>query len=347
MAYISEIKSRDDPNSQSDYVEVVIGPTENAEDFQIALYSRNGNLRDTISVGDTTPVILPDGSRLYNLPIRLWEGSNQGGPAAVALTGADDTVLQFFAVGGTDVTANAGPAAGMTATAVGNSVQGESHYWRADGTYRGTFASTPDAICFAKGTRIKTDAGLCRIEDLQVGDKVVTRENGLQEIRWIGQRALEADDLAKYPNLRPIRIQAGSLGDGIPSRDLVVSPQHRIVVRSKIAVRMFDAEEVFLAAKHLLGVKGIKVDPDLQEVTYFHLLCDDHEIIEADGAFAETLYTGSQAMKALSPEAKAELSLIFGDIFSTDRALALIAPKGRQARQLVARHIKNNRAMYG
>jgi hypothetical protein len=81
-------------------------------------------------------------------------------------------------------------------------------------------------------------------------------------------------------------------------------------------------------------------------VTYYHLLCDDHEIIEADGAFAETLYTGTQAMRAMTPEAREEIALIFGTHIPMNRPLALHAPTGREARKLVERHIRNRRALY-
>jgi hypothetical protein len=201
-------------------------------------------------------------------------------------------------------------------------------------------------VCFANGTRIRTENGIYPIEALKVGERLVTRDNGLQTIRWIGNRALGAEKLAAYPNLQPIRIAAGALGQGMPSRDLVVSPQHRIVVRSRIAIRMFDAQEVFVPAKHLLGVKGVTIAHDMTTVTYYHLLCDNHEIIEADGAFAETLYTGTEAMKAMTPEALEEIRLIFGDVPLENRPLALFCPKGRQAKKLVERHITNDRAIY-
>lgn len=201
-------------------------------------------------------------------------------------------------------------------------------------------------VCFAEGTQIKAEDGVIPIEKLCVGDRLATRDHGLQTIRWIGKRVLGADALATHPNLQPIRITAGALGAGRPSRDLVVSPQHRIVVRSKIAVRMFDAEEVFVPAKHLLDLNGVSVATDITTVIYYHLLCDDHEIIEADGALAETLYTGTEAMKAMTPEAREEIALIFGDHPLEDRPLALFCPKGKQAKRLVERHIKNDRAIY-
>ena len=201
-------------------------------------------------------------------------------------------------------------------------------------------------VCFAQGTRIKSEGGEVAIESLCVGDRVMTRDHGLQTIRWIGARKVSAQKLAAYPNLRPVRISAGALGAGVPSRDLLVSPQHRIVVRSKIAVLMLKAPEVFVAAKNLVGLKGVSIATDLPEVIYYHLLCDKHEIIEAEGAYAETLYTGTEAMKAMSPQAAAEIALIFHGAPFLNPPLALPAPKGHQARKLVARHIKNERAVY-
>ena len=201
-------------------------------------------------------------------------------------------------------------------------------------------------VCFAKGTKIRMADGASEIESLNVGDKIVTHDHGLQTIRWIGERRIDAARLAAFPKLRPIRISAGALGAGVPSRDLIVSPQHRLVVRSKIAILMFDAQEVFVPAKHLLGLKGVSIATDLNEVTYYHLLCDNHEIIEAEGALAETLYTGTEAMKAMTPEAREEIALIFGDQPMFTRPLARFAPKSPQARKLVERHIKNNRALY-
>lgn len=201
-------------------------------------------------------------------------------------------------------------------------------------------------VCFARGTQIRVEDGTTPIEQLRVGDRVLTRDNGLQPIRWIGTRALGAHQLTNHPNLRPIRIAAGALGGNKPLRDLLVSPQHRIVVRSKIAMRMFKSAEVFVPAKHLTGLDGVAIATDMAAVTYYHLLCDTHEIIEADGALAETLHTGTEAMKSMTPDSLAEIEQIFGDIPLATRPLALFSPKGRQAQRLVERHIKNDRAMY-
>ena len=106
---------------------------------------------------------------------------------------------------------------------------------------------------------------------------------------------------------------------------------------------MFETNEVFVAAKHLLGIPGFDVAHDVTSVEYYHFMCDEHEIVEAEGALAETLYTGPEALKAMSPEARQEIDDIFGKIPFLDRPLARTSPKGRLARKLVERHVKNQK----
>ena len=211
-----------------------------------------------------------------------------------------------------------------------------------------TGAGAPDyasIICFAAGTMIQTEnAREVAVETLVPGNNVATLENGQQPIRWIGARTLGEDELAKFPNLRPVRIQAGALADGVPVRNLVVSPQHRLFLKSTIVERMFDTKEVLVAAKHLLGLPGVEIAEDMQSVTYYHLLLDTHEIIRADGAFAETLYTGAEAMKAMTPSARQEIYAIFGNEPFEQRPLARPSPSGRRSQKLIERHAKNNKA---
>jgi hypothetical protein len=210
------------------------------------------------------------------------------------------------------------------------------------GNSTGTGApSYPSFICFAAGTMVQTDKGEIAIESLTPGDLVMTLDHGLQPISWVGQRTLNASELEEYPNLRPIRIKAGAFAEGMPARDLTVSPQHRLLVRSKVAMRMFDETEVLVHAKHLLGLAGVEIAGDMPSVTYVHVMCDDHEIIHADGTLAETLYTGSEAMKAMSPAAREEIAQIFGDVPYLDRPLARPTPKGQSSMKLIERHVKN------
>lgn len=203
----------------------------------------------------------------------------------------------------------------------------------------------PTFICFAAGTLIQTGEEEKPVETLKPGDLVLTLDNGLQPIRWIGSRSLDADELREKPNLRPIRIKAGAVAEGVPKRDLVVSPQHRLFLRSKIARRMFDTTEVLVHARHLLGLNGVEVAEDMDSVTYVHAMCEDHEIIEANGALAETLYTGTEAMKAMSSDANQEIREIFGEVPYLDRALARPTPPGKLSKKLIARHVKNSKSL--
>lgn len=197
--------------------------------------------------------------------------------------------------------------------------------------------------CLVRGALIDTPVGRRRVEDIRIGDFVLTQQNGPQQIRWIGQRKFSSADLCKNPKLRPIRIAAEALGGGLPKRDLLVSRQHRMLVRSKIAERMFGCCDVLISAIKLTELPGIFADNSIEEVEYFHLLFDQHEIIFAEGTPTESLFTGPEALKSLSPLAKEEIMTIFPEVaaFTYAPKSACYIPSGRLQKKLIARHRKN------
>ena len=198
--------------------------------------------------------------------------------------------------------------------------------------------------CFTSGTMIATPDGLRAVEELQVGDLVMTADNGPQAIRWIKARKVHRWALSAAEKLRPVRIKAGALGAGCPEADLLVSQQHRMLVRSRIAERMFEEAEVLVAAKHLIGLPGIELAEDVTEVTYLHFLCDRHEVVFANGAPTESLYAGPMAMKALGDAAVAEILGLFpelGQMGSFSLTPARVLVKGREGRNMAERHAKN------
>lgn len=203
-----------------------------------------------------------------------------------------------------------------------------------------------EIVCFTRGTLIESAEGMKAIESLRIGDLVLTLDRGLQPLRWIGSRKLSAE-LADQPRLRPIRIRAGALGEGIPQSDLLVSPQHRMLVRSKIARRLFGTEEVLVAAKQLLVLDGVEVADDLAQVEYFHFAFDHHEVVLANGAEAESLYPGAQALKALAPAAREEILTIFPELRDESAAVVTVRDvlAGRDARKLAARHHEKRRPL--
>lgn len=198
--------------------------------------------------------------------------------------------------------------------------------------------------CFAAGTQIETTSGNLPVELLKAGDLVTTLDDGPQPLRWVGVRKLRAGDLAGSPNLRPIRIRAGALGEGRPARDLVVSPQHRVLVRSRIVERMFDMSETLIPAVKLLDMPGVEIADDLADVTYYHLLFDRHQIVFSDGAETESLYLGTESLKALGGDALTEIATLFPDVMAAEFVPSLVRrlpDKGRLIRKLVERHVRN------
>ncbi len=181
-------------------------------------------------------------------------------------------------------------------------------FWQAGGSFSIDNASF---VCFAAETRIATPGAEVPVGALRRGDIVTTKDHGPQPIRWVGRRHLGAGDLAHAPDLQPIRIREGALGSGLPRRDLLVSPQHRMLLSSKVARRMFGADEVLVAAKHLLALDGVEIADEVTAVTYVHFLCANHEVVFAEGAPSESLYTGAEALKSMGAAARAEILSLF------------------------------------
>ncbi|CAN0606230.1 unnamed protein product [Ectocarpus sp. 12 AP-2014] len=137
----------------------------------------------------------------------------------------------------------------------------------------------------------------------------------------------------------------GALGNGLPTRDLLVSRQHRILACSPIAQRMFGQPEILLAAVRLTELPGIYVDTSVRKIDYVHILLDAHEVVFAQDAPVETLYLGDRAKEALGARAMEEIALIFPDLSARgdDVCLAHKVPcRERQAR-FVERVAKNAR----
>lgn len=213
--------------------------------------------------------------------------------------------------------------------------------------YTINYSEIEETLCFVRGTMIQTDRGEVAIEDLALGDLVMIRENGLKPIMWIGSSVMNAEMLTKHPKLYPIRIRAGALGQDCPASDLIVSPQHRILVRSRVAERMFGEAEVLVAAKQLLLVDGVDYLTAFDEVEYFHFLFDQHEIVFANGAEAESLYTGPQALKTMSAEQREEILALFPELADLDYTPkpARMLLSGRLGRKLSMRLNKNGLPM--
>lgn len=204
------------------------------------------------------------------------------------------------------------------------------------------FGNLLDILCFTRGVRIDTPEGPRRVEDLRAGDRVLVRDGTAKPIRWIASTRCGPEDLARNPRLLPVRIAAGALGADLPRRDLLVSRQHRILLRSKVAGRMFGQDEVLVAAVRLTCMPGVAVDEEVGEVEYFHLLLGQHELIRAEGALTESMFAGREALQSVPAEAREELLGLFPELAEGEcpPAAAYIPERVRQIR-LLERHAKN------
>ncbi|WP_019953607.1 Hint domain-containing protein [Yoonia vestfoldensis] len=202
-----------------------------------------------------------------------------------------------------------------------------------------------NVICFCAGTLIATDKGPHPVETLAVGDLVETLDSGLQPIRWIGRSDISLAATLLHRNVLPVCIAAGAMGSGLPRRDLWLSPQHRVLVRSRIVARMTGKPEALVAVKQLCATPGISQTTQPRDVSYLHLRLDRHEMVRAEGLWAETLLAGPQAMRGMDPDAQRELALIFpGLIEGADNAVRPIMA-GHSARALAQRHLRNDKAL--
>jgi hypothetical protein len=199
-----------------------------------------------------------------------------------------------------------------------------------------------DIVCFAGGTLIATSRGQVPVDDLRPGDLVQTISGESRPLLWSMVRRLGPVELARNPNLRPVRISAGSLGSGLPKRDLLVSRQHRMLLRSQIVNRMTGQHSALVSALHLTNMDGIAIDHSVQRVDYHHLLFDLHEILFAEGAPSESLHLGPQTIKTLPKQAIDEVEALFGTL---GKHFAAPCPPSSKQRRMVMRHMKNSKPL--
>ncbi|MBT8474002.1 MAG: Hint domain-containing protein [Alphaproteobacteria bacterium] len=148
-------------------------------------------------------------------------------------------------------------------------------------------SGSPTLPTFAHGTRVATPSGLRNVETLDIGDLVMTRDNGAQPVAWVGRAELDWDTLRRHDHLRPILIRSGAMGPGFPDRDMQVSQNHRLLVPVHLSRLDHDgADEVLIAAKHIVDNRGIH-EIDAFGVTYIRLMFAETQLICTNGVWAE------------------------------------------------------------
>ena len=194
------------------------------------------------------------------------------------------------------------------------------------GTFNTDGAARYDDLvpCFTRGTRIMTIGGEVAIEELREGDRVFTRDNGYQPLRWVGHKLVRAQG-----KLAPIAIATGMMGN---DAELLVSPNHRMLIEEGAGEMLFGERELLVPAKHLTHHAGIG-RREGGMVDYFHLLFDQHEVIFGNGAQSESFFPGTLALNALERACQAEVLMLFPELRDHD-----LSQFGSTARTCLTRH---------
>lgn len=171
-------------------------------------------------------------------------------------------------------------------------------------------------ICVLRGTLINTPDGPVPVETLDVGDAVLTKDRGPQAVRWIGRRCVSEAELTADPSLRPVMLAKDALGPDQPSRDLGVSPQHRVLIANWQAELHFGEAEVLVPAKALVNGKSVRVDHSQTPIEYFHLLFDRHEVMFTEGLPTESFHPNDYSLRELGDAARVELHKLFPGLIS-------------------------------
>jgi len=165
--------------------------------------------------------------------------------------------------------------------------------------------SPPAVPCYVAGTRIAVPGGWRDVAELRPGDLVETRDNGAQPVLWAGSRRVVGRGV-----FAPVAFAPGALGN---TRPLLVSPQHRVLLADWRTSLWFGAEEVLVAAQHLVGCAGVR-RVERAGLHYVHLLLERHEVLNAEGAPAESLHLGPYAVGCLLGPSRREIETLFPDL---------------------------------
>ncbi len=141
----------------------------------------------------------------------------------------------------------------------------------------GNFTTDQTAPCFCAGTWIEMRRGQKRVENLKIGDKVMTAAGAARPIKWIGRRSYNSRFVMGRKDILPICIKAGALDDNVPKRDLWISPNHAMYL-----------DDVLIEAKDLVNGVSIVQTEHADKIEYFHIELESHDVIIAEGALSES-----------------------------------------------------------
>ncbi len=260
------------------------------------VYNMNNAGNDRFSIDGGPPQSF-DGTSIYNATITYIDGTTATITAVIAQDVNGNTYLMpEFSPNADQDALEAGPIQSISL----DSLNGN--------TFSGLTANREDwelVPCFTRGTLIATGRGKVAVEDLRQGDRVETLDHGLQPIRWIGNRTVDAQDA-----FAPVLFKAGAIGN---DRDLLVSQQHRMLINNWRVELNTGHAEALAPARQLVNGRDIVLQPGGQ-VTYYHLMFDQHELVWAEGCLSESFHPGTLGWNSFEDATRQEILSLFPEL---------------------------------
>ncbi|MHA6327269.1 Hint domain-containing protein [Roseivivax sp. CAU 1753] len=316
-AFFSEIYY--EGNAPHDFIEIAAPAGTDTSGWTVEIYKDDGTVSQSLDLGSV--VSTTAGKDVYLIDNNTTGFTDLGATKGYALVDGTGTVVQFISFS-SSITAVDGAAAGQTADQLGDLTASGQSMESTDGGNTYSAQSSPNAgtvPCYAPGTLIDTPDGPRAVELLCPGDLVLTADHGPQEIRWVrsGDHPLEDVEVES----KPVLIAAGALGKGLPAQDLIVSPQHRILVGGGGQLTRYFDTKAFAPAKALTKLPGIRHMKGKTKITWIHFACDRHEVVTANGCLSESLLLGPMVVNGLTRAERRVLIDIFGPVTQPGAAL--------------------------
>ncbi|WP_300057883.1 Hint domain-containing protein [uncultured Roseobacter sp.] len=259
--------------------------------------------------------LVADGTRVESESIiRLRQLDDDGDPTGPVIT------LNVYSQNG-----NTSDIWGYSTTSL---LQDGASYVKVSGSNNGSSAYNTFVPCFAEGTQIETADGSVAVEDIEADLEIWTKDTGPQPVRWASSTTVEGQG-----DYAPVVIDPGVFGN---HSALVVSQQHRMWVETPMAELLFGRSEVLIAAKHLIGLPGVSLQPR-DRICYTHFMFDNHQIVRANGALTESFFYAEVSIGSLESAQRAELEALFPTlprVFEQFGATATMTLNRREAEAL-------------
>jgi hypothetical protein len=197
----------------------------------------------------------------------------------------------------------------------------------------------PAFVCIASGSLIRRATGAdIAVEDVSPGDWLACADGQARRVLWVGHGRIDLTR-AESALQKPVLLPRGCLGPGRPARDLVLSPQHRVLLQGPEVRALFDTDQVLAPARGLLALPGVRVLQGRRAVIYVSVLLECHAVLLAEGAPVESFYPGAEGMKVLTPALRDALCRVLPGLAGGDVAQAYGPPAARLLRVAEARKL--------